>query len=220
MFTLAFDTTSNFCSVVLFHNQERLEHYEEEMDFGQAEVLMPEIARMLQTHNLQFSDLSLVVVCTGPGSFTGVRSSISAARAFGLACPQVTVCGISAFDAYAAEFNPEELAEINAVLIETKREDFYVQYYDNKLNKLGAPITAFYEDIIHFLSSHRVSLAGDGVERFLNKPSGLSLHAVKMQYNPPIDKLALIGMQRYNDKNTDFPKPLYLKAPDVCVKSK
>ncbi len=220
MYTLAFDTTSNFCSVALFKDKEEQERFEEEMDFGQAEVLMPEIARMLKNHGLQFADLSLTVVCTGPGSFTGVRSSISAARAFGLACPEVTICGVSAFDAYAAEFEPEELAEINAVLIETKREDFYVQYYDKKLAKMGAPMTAFYDDIIHFLSSHRVSLCGDGVERFLNKPSGLSLHAVKMQYNPPVDKLALIGLNKYQAKSTDFPKPVYLKAPDVCVKCK
>lgn len=218
MYTLAFDTTSDFCSVGLFKDGKSQEVFEKEMDFGQAEVLMPKIAEILQNRDLRFKDLGLAVVCTGPGSFTGVRSSVSAARSFSLACPEVTVCGVSAFEAYAADFEPDELAEINAVLIETKREDFYVQYYDCKLGKIGAPGTAFYEDIKHFLSSHKVSLAGSGVERFLSKPSGLSLHAIKMQSHPPLDKLALMGINRYSQKNTDFPKPLYLKAPDVCVK--
>lgn len=218
MFTLAFDTTSNFCSVALFNNNTEVERFEKEMDFGQAEVLMPQIAAILHNNNLQFKDLSLAVVCTGPGSFTGVRSSVAAARAFALACPNVTVCGVSAFDVYAADFEPDELSDVNVVLIETKREDYYVQYYDAKLNRLSEPATAFYDDIIRALQGKSVSFAGDGAERFLNKPSGLHLHAVKTHFNPPVDKLALIGIKRYLNKTADFPKPLYLKAPDVCVK--
>lgn len=218
MFTLAFDTTSNFCSLALFNDNKEVAHFEQEMDFGQAEVLMPQIAEILRGHNLEFKNLNLAVVCTGPGSFTGVRSSVAAARAFALACPNVIVCGVSAFDTYAADFEPDELAEVNVVLIETKREDYYVQCYDKELNKISEPATAFYDDIIRNLQGKSVSFAGDGVERFLNKPSGLHLHAVKTHFNPPVDKLALIGIKRYLNKTVDFPKPLYLKAPDVCVK--
>ncbi len=218
MFTLAFDTTSNFCSLALFNDNKEVARFEKEMDFGQAEVLMPQIAAILRGHNLEFKDLNLAVVCTGPGSFTGVRSSVAAARAFALACPSVTVCGVSAFDTYAADFEPDELSEVNVVLIETKREDYYVQCYDKELNKLSEPTTAFYDDIIRSLQGKSVSFAGDGVERFLNKPSGLHLHAVKTHFNPPVDKLALIGIKRFLNKTVDFPKPLYLKAPDVCVK--
>lgn len=218
MFTLAFDTTVNYCSIALFDGYSELDKFEQPMAFGQAEVLLPQIAALLQKHNLQFKDLSLAVVCTGPGSFTGVRASIAAARAFALACPETTVCGVSAFDAYAADFAQNELSEVNTVLIETKRDDFYVQHYDGKLNKIQPASTAFYEDIIRFLSGKKVTLAGDGAERFLSKPSGLSLHTVKFQTNPPIDKLALAGIKMFNNKKADFPKPLYLKAPDVCVK--
>ncbi len=218
MFTLAFDTTVNFCSVALFENSTKITSYIKEMDFGQAEALIPAIGTLLENRGLQFKDLQLAVVCTGPGSFTGVRSSIAAARAFALACPEVAVCGVSAFDAYAADIAPDELAEINVALIETKREDYYVQYYDRQLNKLEPPKTAFYEDIVHNLNNKKATLTGDGTERFLSRPSGLNLHAVKMPLNPPIDKLALIGINKYDNKNIDFPKPLYLKAPDVCVK--
>ena len=218
MYTLAFDTTVNFCSVALFENKNKIDSFEKQMDFGQAEVLIPTIGQMLEKQQMEFKDLNLLAVCTGPGSFTGVRSSIAAARAFILACPQVAACGVSAFDAYAADFAPEELAEVNAILVETKREDYYVQYYDKHLNKIGEPRTAFYEEIIHDLNGKKTSFSGDGTERFLNRCSGLSLHAIKMPLNPPIDKVAFIGINKYQNKCTDFPKPLYLKAPDVCVK--
>ena len=218
MFTLAFDTTVNFCSVALLDDVKIVDKFEQEMDFGQAEALMVQIGNMLDRHNISFKDLTLVVVCTGPGSFTGVRSSVSAARAFKLACPDVCVAGVSAFDAYIADVSEDESADINAVIIETKREDFYVQYYDKSFNKLMPPSTAFYDDIIRLLSSKNVTLIGDGVLRFLNKPSGLSLHAIKIKQKVDVEKLALAGIKKYRQKTTDFPKPLYLKAPDVCIK--
>lgn len=218
MLTLAFDTTVNCCAVVLFEDDKEKDRFETKMEFGQAEALMVQIETLLKRRSLQFNQLDLLAVCTGPGSFTGVRSSIAAARAFALAVPSLTVCGVSAFDVYAADFKPDERAEANVVLIETKRDDFYVQYYDKDMRKTGAAGTAFYEDIIKELNGKKVSLAGDGVERFLSKPSGLSLHAIKMYDNPPVEGLARCAIAKYQQKKVDFPKPLYLKAPDVCVK--
>lgn len=218
MLTLAFDTTVNGSSVVLFEDENEKDRMESKMDFGQAETLMVQIETLFNRHRLDFKQLDLTAVCTGPGSFTGVRASIAAARAFALAVPDLKVCGVSAFEVYAADFKPEERADINVVLIETKRDDFYVQYYDHDMRRTGVAETAFYEDILKNLRGKKVSLAGDGVERFLNKPSGLNLHAVKIYTNPPADVLAKCAISKYHRKTIDFPKPLYLKAPDVCVK--
>lgn len=218
MYSLTFDTTGSTCSIILLKDHTVLSEFQQNTDFGQAEILMVQLQKILQGNQLNFADLDLVCVCTGPGSFTGVRSSIAAARAFALACPNVTVCGISAFDAYINELADDELGEVNAILIETKREDFYVQYYDHHRCKIGAPSAARYEDIIQNLQGRKVTFAGDGVERFLSRPSGLSLHCVKPGYAVPILPLALCAQSKYESKTTDFPKPLYLKAPDVCVK--
>ena len=79
MYTIAFDTTAASCSVALMKDDKLLDSFVEEMDFGQAEVLIPAIRDLLAKHNLEVRDLGLMVVCVGPGSFTGVRSSISAA---------------------------------------------------------------------------------------------------------------------------------------------
>lgn len=218
MYTLAFDTTANGVSILLSKDGRTVDSFQEEMDFGQAEVLIPEIHNTLESENLQFKDLDLAVVCTGPGSFTGVRSSISAARAFGLACPNTKVIGVSAFEAYVHGLQPDEVATINAVIIETKREDFYYQLFDDKKKKITEPSAGTYEEIINQLRGPKITLVGDGVERFLNKPSGLSLHVIKMLNCPPIEDLAACGIHKYQNKIFDFPKPLYLRAPDVCIK--
>jgi len=221
MYTLAIDTTAAACSIALFLNDKEIEVYSQTMEFGQAEVLIPEIGRILDKHNLSFNDLNLLTVCVGPGSFTGVRSSISAARAFGLACPHLEVLGVSAFEGYIHSliWQPEEIAPINAVIIETKREDFYFQLFDAHLKAITAPAAANKEDIITQLRNKKVTLLGDGVERFLNNSTGLSLHAILNQNHLDIKELALCGINKYQKRDHNYPKPLYLRAPDVCLKS-
>lgn len=218
MWTLAFDTTTNFCSIALFKGNLPKAVFSSEMTFGQSEVLIPEIQKMLQNADITLQDLNLLVVCTGPGSFTGVRSSLSAARAFGLTAENLTLCGINAFDVYAADLKEDQRADRIAVIIETKREDFYVAYYDRNLKKVSTPKTALYDEIIHDLQGNNVTFTGDGAQRFLSKPSGLHLHEASFETHPSVERLALEGINRFNAQRADFPKPLYLKSADICVK--
>ncbi len=220
MYILAFDTTAAACSILLQRDDKVLSRFHETMDFGQAEVLIPKIAEMLSQNNLKFTDLGLLLVCVGPGSFTGVRASIAAARTFPLACPKLALGGISAFEAYALGLEESERAEINAVIIETKRDDFYIQLFDKDLQKITPPQALAYADILPLLRGKKVSLTGDGVERFLSRPSGLSLHVIQMPEALDIELLAKAGIKQYQDKRLDYPKPLYLRAPDVSVPKK
>ena len=219
-YTLAFDTTAAACSIALFADEKYSDGFVKEMDFGEAETLIPEIDKILKKHQLTFQEIDLLVVCTGPGSFTGVRSGISAARAFGLACPHMEVLGITAFEGYthALTYSPEEIAERNVVIIETKREDFYFQIFDKHLQPICPASAANREDIIKELRDKKVTFLGDGVERFLATSTGLSLHAIKSAHFPDIKDIALCGIYKYHKKEHNYPKPLYLRAPDVCVK--
>ena len=221
MYTLAIDTTAASYAIALNSEEKNIECYVEEMDFGQAEVLLPKMKSILEKHKLTIHDINLLTICVGPGSFTGVRSSISAARALGLACPEMEILGVNAFEGYiqALKERPEEIAPINAVIIETKREDFYFQAFDKHLHPITMPAATNKEEIIAQLRHSKVTFLGNGVERFLSSPTGLSLHAILNQKHLDIKDLALCGMEHYRKKEHNYPKPLYLRAPDVCLKS-
>lgn len=218
MWILSFDTTTSFCQIALLNDQKIVQKFHQEMTFGQSEVLIPEIKNMLDMYHLNMNDVSLINVCTGPGSFTGVRSSIAAARGFALGNPKVALCGINAFDTYIFDLKPQQITERNVVLIETKREDFYVACYNEKLEKTEEPKTAYRDEIIKELKGYKVTFTGDGVERFLSESTGLQIHDVVLAPYPDIQRLSLIGLYRMQEKRLDFPKPLYLKAADVCIK--
>lgn len=216
MYILAFDTTASSCSVCLFNDSIEIVKTTKRMEFGQSECLLPEIKKIIDSVKITFEDIGIIVVCVGPGSFTGVRASISAARAFGIADEKLPIIGVSAFDAYLYNLAPDELADVNAVIIETKREDFYYQLFDNKRNKITEPQTGYRDEILSELKGKKVTVIGDGVERFLITPTGLNFHSIKMDLYPPVDKIALCGAEKLKNGIGDFPKPLYLRAPDVC----
>lgn len=219
MYTIAFDTTADNCSVALLKDTQIIDKTEQSMTFGQSEVLLPEIDKILKKSNLTFQNIDLIGVCNGPGSFTGVRSSIAAARAFSLAKPNLAATGVSAFEAYVHALDMSELSSFNAVIIETKRDDFYFQLFNGKLEKLTEPMAVPYENIIEILKGKVVTLIGNGTERFLDKPSGLVLHAIRMDKYVPIEDIAACAIQKFKMKKLNYPKPLYLRTPDVCVKS-
>ncbi len=219
MYNLAFDTTGASCGIILQKGSEVVSVFEKSMDFGQSEELMIQIQNILKSNNISFLDIEALFVCVGPGSFTGVRSSISAARVFNIACPNLKVGGISAFDAYINTLSEDELSDINAVIIETRRDDFYIQIFDKKLNKISDALALNRETIIEALKEFgcSVSLVGDGVERFLMQPSGLNLKSIKILDCLPIKTLAQTGLKMLKDNKINYPKPLYLRAPDVSL---
>src|SRR5437016_3181046 len=71
------------------------------MKRGHAEALMPLLARVMKQSGIAFAALDRVAATTGPGSFTGLRVGLSAARGIALAASKPVV-GITTLSAYAA----------------------------------------------------------------------------------------------------------------------
>jgi len=82
MRVLAIDTALEACSVAVLDTARADLRVQESlpMQRGHAEALMPLIARILQSAQLDFADFDRIAVTTGPGSFTGQRVGIAAAR--------------------------------------------------------------------------------------------------------------------------------------------
>lgn len=212
MYTLVFDTTANGVIMGLYQDKKRLVEIEKIMEFGQAEELAVDVADILKEHNLEFKNIGLLGVGNGPGSFTGVRSGLAFARGLALGHPEVKITGVTAFDVYVRMLREEDRAAYNAVIIETKREDFYFQLFDMHLNKLIEPCALMREEIVKHLKNHQTSFIGDGVERFLSVPCGLQIKQVELPKIIDVDALFEATYQKYLEKNLDFPKPLYIRG--------
>ncbi|WP_371226187.1 tRNA (adenosine(37)-N6)-threonylcarbamoyltransferase complex dimerization subunit type 1 TsaB [Roseovarius sp. 2305UL8-3] len=100
---LAFDTSAAHCAAALLSG-DRVVVKAEEMGRGQAERLMPLLEELLSGEGMRFADLDRIGVGVGPGNFTGIRISVSAARglALGLGIPAIGVSCLAALRAFSA----------------------------------------------------------------------------------------------------------------------
>lgn len=101
MIVLAFDTSAAHVAVALMRDAQVLKAQREEMSRGQAERLMVLLDQMLAEQNSTWQQLDAIGVGIGPGNFTGIRVSVSAARglALGLGIPAI---GVTRFDVIKA----------------------------------------------------------------------------------------------------------------------
>ncbi|KUJ73741.1 tRNA threonylcarbamoyladenosine biosynthesis protein TsaB [Ruegeria marisrubri] len=100
---LGFDTSAAHCAAALLHGDRIVRSVAEEMKRGQAERLMPLLEELLADTGASWAEIRALGVGVGPGNFTGIRISVSAARglALGLGIPAVGVTGFEARALYA-----------------------------------------------------------------------------------------------------------------------
>src|SRR4051812_38337864 len=82
---LAIDTAAPRLQLAVLRGDGGFDTLIEDMATGQAERLFPALAELLARSNASYSDLARIAVTTGPGSFTGLRIGLSAARGLALA---------------------------------------------------------------------------------------------------------------------------------------
>ena len=95
---LAFDTSGPFCAVAVLIDGEFTAYRADDMARGQAEAIMDIIVDVLDTSGVTLQDVVRIGVGTGPGNFTGIRISVSAARGFALSLG-IPAIGVNGFDA-------------------------------------------------------------------------------------------------------------------------
>jgi tRNA threonylcarbamoyl adenosine modification protein YeaZ len=117
---LGFDTSAAHCAAALVRGNDVIASESQEMSRGQAEHLMPLLEQLLASVGTSWADLAAIGVGIGPGNFTGIRISVSAARglALGLKLPSV---GVSPFDAARVGQTEDMIAAVPA-----PREQIYV----------------------------------------------------------------------------------------------
>ena len=193
---LAMDTATNACSAALLENGGLVAHRFQIMQRGQSEALMPMVRDVLaQAPGIQ---PNLIAVTVGPGAFTGIRIGLAAARGLGLAW-NIPVAGIATTLALAASLTPQERAGKRlVVIIDSKREDLWVQQFDDQLTPLSPP----------------QALMPDQIET-LKGPDTLVID--ESMYQIDAAQIARLAYELWPLNATLPPQPLYLRPADVTL---
>src|SRR6187455_1021683 len=130
MLILAIDTALDACAAAVLDTSagKLIAQESQAMKRGHAEALMPLIARVMKASGVAFAALDRIAVTTGPGSFTGLRVGISAARGIALAAGKPVV-GVTTLAAYAAPYIAQNDQISVAVAIDARHEHVYLQVF-------------------------------------------------------------------------------------------
>jgi tRNA threonylcarbamoyladenosine biosynthesis protein TsaB len=216
MLILAIDTALDACAAaVLDTDAGQLVAMESlPMKRGHAEALMPLIARVMQSANLSFTALDRIAVTTGPGSFTGLRVGISAARGLALAAHKPAV-GLTTLSAYAAAIVSRNRPEPVISAIDARHDHVYFQIVAGDGSQLVRPKVASIDEAIAASQFGAPHLVGNAAKILADRwPKDMPAPtAVDTQAAPDITWVAWLGAAA--DPETMPARPFYLRAPDA-----
>jgi tRNA threonylcarbamoyladenosine biosynthesis protein TsaB len=206
---LGLDCSGASCSAAILVGGEIRAHRFAAMERGQAEALMPMVQAVLDEAALGAAQLDFIAVTIGPGSFTGVRTGLAAARGLALAAGRPAM-GVTSFAAVAEAVRAQAGGRPLVVALESKREELFLQLVEPGGDGALVPPEewrAFVPDAAF--------LAGDGAVRLaaaLARPRTdiLSAAAVDAAH------VATLAAGRWRaGVAVPPPRPLYLRAPDT-----
>ncbi len=220
MIVLAIDTALDYCAAAVLDASARtmIAHETLEMKRGHAEALMPLIARVMNASGLRYLDLDRIAVTTGPGSFTGLRVGISAARGIGLAAGK-PVIGLTTLSAYVAPLVAEQGEQPIIAAIDARHDHVYFQVVAGNGSALMRPAVVPIEETFTASRFGTLRMVGNAArilaDRWPRNVPAPSL--VDPQPGPDIAWVAWIGAATEPDAAP--PKPFYLRLPDAKPKA-
>jgi tRNA threonylcarbamoyl adenosine modification protein YeaZ len=227
MKTLAIDTCFAACSVALGWSDDAgetvLVSRFERMEKGHAERLIPMIGEVMAAAPFALDRIERIAVTQGPGTFTGVRIGIAAARALSLAAG-ADVRTMSSLELMARTAVGRREAQAApgqdiAIAIDARRDEIYFQLFDAGLTSLTEPLVVPPANAAALLKREGTLVFGSGAELLLAaaRDAGRALAIELLDLQPdarylvegPVADIWESAVERVP------PRPLYLRPPDA-----
>jgi len=217
MKVLGLDSAGSQCAVAVLDGEHVAAARAEAMPRGQAERLMPLIAETLAAAGIAPAALDLIAVTTGPGSFTGIRIGLAAARGLALATGRPAV-GVGVLEAYAAAVPATaRQARTLVVAVESKRDEFYLQAFVASGTALAPPAQVHPRDLAAWLPPGPLLLAGDAAARLQAQLAGRDITTAASAHSVDAVWVVRLGRAHADGGVVEPPRPFYLRAPDTTT---
>lgn len=163
---LNIDTAIQSASVCLAANDEAVGITVNPSPKDQAAWLHIAIQQLLQENNLSLQQLSAIAISAGPGSYTGLRVGMAAAKGlcYALHLPLITISTLKMMAAAAIN----EPTDLVCPMIDARRMEVFTAIYDKRLNEIAPPhnIILTEDSFTGFLNKHTITFFGNGSNKF------------------------------------------------------
>lgn len=208
MIILALDTAGVDCAAALYDSGRNtmLGEASDMIGKGHAEHLMGIVDRAMDKAGLALSAVDRIAVTIGPGSFTGIRVGVAAARGFALSLG-VPAVGITTLAVMAEAQRQKTPGRPVLTAMDAKRNEIYLQAFNADGEPLDEARAVTVEEAQTVAAAFDGEITGSATP--LLKPDATGDHANHF----PISLVARLGANA--DPSAGKPKPLYLRGPDA-----
>lgn len=169
---LAIDTSFQGLSLALWsENEGMLGYYQSDSLRDQARLLHPETQNLLAAQNMTINDVDAMMVTKGPGSFTGVRLSLAAAKAFKLAT-SAKLYSVTTHDAVALKAS-ESLNKDFWVCLEAGRDKLFAQKFNADAKVLTEIQAYLQDDFLKVLEKGDILVGQSALKLYDRLPEGV-----------------------------------------------
>ncbi len=213
---LAFDTAMGGISVGVIASNGHVVSRQMETAREQASLLVPMIQEVLDEAQIEFKDVGVLGCNIGPGSFTGLRIGLTTARVLSLSL-DIPLIGLNTMEVMAHHYETDKPL---LIVLETKRKDFYFQYFDTTRTDLTAPSAGLAQSVIDAAPCDIFDVGGDCLDRFKSMVKG-NFDTLQNWILPDPIIMAQMSLVKFEagmkNNSTD---PIYLRDADVSVSKK
>jgi tRNA threonylcarbamoyladenosine biosynthesis protein TsaB len=216
---LALDTSMGACSAALITRDggaRRVFARAERMARGHAEALMPMVDDIMHESGTAFGALDRIAATTGPGSFTGVRIAISAARGLAL----VTAAKLFGSDSLTVMAREAHDLSVTggapfAVAVDARRGMLYLGLYDEAARRRDGPLLIAPDDAANLLPGALRTAVGSGAARLAEAASARGVRVAAKLADLEPNAVALAALAEESGETVSSLRPLYLRPPDA-----
>ena len=218
---LHIDTALNQAQTGFSRNGVLLDAAYSDVRDGHAEWLHITIQRLMSSLQLEWKNIDAVSVNHGPGSYTGLRVGMAAAKGFCFAAnlPLITV-SCTELIALAAMDLP---ADLYCAMIDARRMEVFTAVYDGSLTEIVSPSAMILDEnsYSNLLNSQTIVFCGNGAAKFKDICNSKNATFTQLQYH--LNHHIQLSIKQYNNrlfKNLAYTVPEYGKAFYTIPQSK
>jgi tRNA threonylcarbamoyladenosine biosynthesis protein TsaB len=205
---LAIDTAGVDCAAAVYDasTDKLLAAVTDRIGKGHAERLMAMIDDVLDEAGLPLQAIGRVAVTIGPGSFTGIRVGVAAARGLALALP-AEVVGVTTLETLAQAHLATYPGQAVIAAMDAKRHEIYAQAFDGDGHPLTEPCSLSLDELRSLAKTHDAVVCGSAAALLDGEAAASEPDRFDIAIVARVAAKALVEMAR--------PKPLYLRGPDA-----
>ncbi len=219
---LYIETATQVCSVALSNGLEILSLAETHLANSHSSLIAPYIEKVCKDVSVDYKSLDAVCVSKGPGSYTGLRIGVSAAKGLCYAL-QKPLLSVSTLESMAQSFLQSNHylpwgSESNVLLcpmIDARRMEVYSALYDASLNERCAvdAVIINTDSFAEYLSNHKILFFGDGASKckeYIQHTNAFFFD----DFRPSATGMVSIAVDKFENKKFEdlaYFEPFYLK---------